>query len=302
MNNTNWKRWGAAGGLLLLAAGYALRRRQPPAPQPKPIAPDAWRLETGRGLMASNVYFVRSGQSWALIDAGWPNCGQLITEAAASLFGAVAPPAAIVLTHIHADHTGSAVELARTWGCPVYVHPDELPLAAPGNLATVERYANPLDRWLILPLLRTMPRARVESMLSDTSLKDVTRVFEPGAATPGLPDWKCIPTPGHTSGHVSFFREHDRVLIAGDALLTVNPNSLWDFVLQKQQVAGPPYIGTWNWRAAKASVAILAQLEPCVLAGGHGVPMTGHAIARDLHAFAARFSGSSPIRGEQSVW
>ena len=52
--------------------------------------------------------------------------------------------------------------------------------------------------------------------------------------------------------------------------LAVNLNSLWDFVLQRQQVSGPPSISTWNWQAAKASIAVLAKLEPHIIAGGHG--------------------------------
>lgn len=103
------------------------------------------------------------------------------------------------------------------WGCPVYVHPGELIPATAGDLATVEKYANPLDRWIVLSLLRVMPRRRVESMLSRTRLKDVAQAFDPGAAVPGLTDWECIPTPGHTPGHVAFFRTSDRPLITGDA-------------------------------------------------------------------------------------
>src|SRR3974377_1391033 len=104
--------------------------------------------------------------------------------------------------------------------CPVFVHPDELPLTAIEDLATVRRYANPLDRWVILPLLRVMPRRRVEAMFAQSSLKDVVRAVEHGAAVPGLPDWEGIPPPGHTPGHVAFFRKHDHILITGDALLT----------------------------------------------------------------------------------
>jgi len=80
------------------------------------------------------------------------------------------------------------------------------------------------------------------------------------------------------------------VLIAGDALLTVNINSLWDFLLNKQRVSGPPHISTWNWPAAKASVKILAALEPRVLACGHGAVMMREETARELCAFSERFS------------
>ena len=83
--------------------------------------------------------------------------------------------------------------------------------------------------------------------------------FDPGAGVPGLPGWQCIPTPGHTPGHVAFFRGGDRVLITGDAVLTVNLNSAYDFLAGKHRVSGPPYISTWNWPAAKESVAVLAE-------------------------------------------
>ncbi len=182
------------------------------------------------------------------------------------------------------------------WDCPVYVHPDELPYVAIEDLSTIEKYANPLDRWIILPLLRAMPRQRVEAMLSSASIKEVVRAFDPGAAVPNLPGWECIPTPGHTPGHVSFFRTSDRVLITGDAIVTVNLNSVWGFLLwglrlNKQRVSGPPWYSTWDWRVAKESVTALAGLEPHVLASGHGVPMSGDKIAQELRAFADHFSG-----------
>jgi glyoxylase-like metal-dependent hydrolase (beta-lactamase superfamily II) len=265
-------------------------------------APGVYCLEVGKGIMRSNVYFVRSGSSWVLIDAASANCGQLIRKAAESLFGANTRPASILLTHDHPDHAGSALELACVWDCPVYLHPDELPLAVNRNLATIKKFANPLDRWLILPMLRLMPRRRVESMLSKESLKEVARAFEPGAAVPGLPDWECVPAPGHTPGQVAFFRASDRVLIASDAILTVNLNSLWGMLLwalriNRSRVSGPPWYSTWDRRAAKQSVAVLAELEPRVLASGHGVPMAGNGTAKELRALAEHYTGREPARG-----
>jgi len=114
-----------------------------PKARPREIAPGVYRLETGRGITEANVYLVRSGQAWVLIDTAWPHRGQVINTVAGSLFGTGARPAAILLTHIHPDHSGSALELARLWDAPVYVHPDELPLASGGYLP---EFANPLDR------------------------------------------------------------------------------------------------------------------------------------------------------------
>jgi glyoxylase-like metal-dependent hydrolase (beta-lactamase superfamily II) len=54
-----------------------------------------------------------------------------------------ARPRAIVLTHVHPDHAGSASELAHMWDVTVYVHHDELPLPPSGRiigaLARIER-------------------------------------------------------------------------------------------------------------------------------------------------------------------
>jgi glyoxylase-like metal-dependent hydrolase (beta-lactamase superfamily II) len=259
-------------------------------------------LEVGKGIMRSNVYFVRSGSSWVLIDAASANCGPLIQKTAESLFGADTRPTSILLTHEHPDHAGSALELARIWDCPVYLHPDELPLAVNRNLATIKNYANPLDRWLIIPMLRLMPRRRLESMLAKESLKEVARAFELGASVPGLPDWECLPAPGHTPGQVAFFRASDRVLIASDAVLTVDLNSLWGMLLwalriNRPRVSGPPWYSTWNKRMAKQSVAVLAGLEPHVLASGHGVPMTGNGVSKELRALAEHYARRKQSRG-----
>jgi len=282
---------------MLTEDNKTLKEVVPIAPQPKEIAADVYCMEVGTGIMRSNVYFVRSGSSWALIDTGSAKCDREIQKAAESLFGANTPPAAILLTHNHPDHAGSTPELARRWGCLVYMHPDELPLVTMDSstyLSTVKKYASPLDTWVILPVLRVMPRRRRESMLPESSFKEVARAFDPGTGVPSLPDWEYIPTPGHTPGHVSFFRRSDCVLITGDAVLTVHLNSLWGFLLwgfgrNKQRLSGPPWYTTWSWRAAKESVASLARLEPRVLACGHGLPISGSQTAPEFRAFAHHF-------------
>jgi glyoxylase-like metal-dependent hydrolase (beta-lactamase superfamily II) len=250
------------------------QQRQTPIGVPREIAPGVHWLEVGKGFLRSNIYFVRSGSTWTLIDAGSTGCGRSIQAAAESLFGENASPASILLTHDHPDHAGSARELAQTWNCPVWVHPDELPMVF-GDIPTFKNYANPLDRWVVLPLLRLMGRKRAQAIVSKASLKDVARALDLSAELPGLPDWRLVPTPGHTPGHAALFRAADRVLIAGDALVTVNLNSLRGLLLKKPRVSGPPWYTTWNWRLAKESVAVLGKLEPAVLAGGHGIPAAG---------------------------
>jgi glyoxylase-like metal-dependent hydrolase (beta-lactamase superfamily II) len=127
-----------AGGRIQVTAGKRRRRvRGSAAIGLREIAAGVVRLS----VLGSNVYFVRSGAAWVLIDTAWPTCDRRIREAAAGLFGARSAPAAILLSHAHPDHSGSADRLARWWSCPVYVHPDEVSIATPMDLATIERYA-----------------------------------------------------------------------------------------------------------------------------------------------------------------
>ena len=118
---------------------------------------------------------MRSGSSWVLVDTGWAKDASRIERAAWSLFGAGSRPAGILLTHVHPDHAGSALELARSWGCLVYLHPEELPVAR-GEFAAMVASAGPLDRWVVLPLLRAMGTRRREAVLGRSSLGAVARV------------------------------------------------------------------------------------------------------------------------------
>lgn len=268
--------------------------------QPKEIAQGVYWLS----IRGSGVYFVRSGLSWVLIDTAWADSAHPIMRAAETLFGEQARPAAILLTHSHPDHSGSALELARMWEVPIYVHSAELPRAT-GDRAAYEAYlqtcpAGPLDRWVILPLTRVLPGRTREAMRAQSeAFAHAARPFDPQAGAPGLPDWECIPTPGHSPGHVAYFRSRDRVLIAGDALLTVNLNSALDVLRRKRRVSGPPYISTWNWQAAKESVATLARLEPHTLACGHGAPMTD--ATAEVQAFADTFAAARPTKERSST-
>jgi len=224
----------------------------------------------------ANVYCIGSGSSWALVDTSWANRAGLISASAESLFGVGSRPAAILITHLHPDHSGSAAELARIWDVPVYVHPDEMPLMS-GKLG----YSNPIGQ-LATPLTRFLPPGEFGAGLK------VVRPIDPHAPLPGLPDWRCVLAPGHTPGHIALFRNADRVLVTGDALLTIDVHSVPDLLLGKQMLGCPPAISTWDRARAQESVARLARLAPHVLAPGHGRPMAGETVPGALNALVAR--------------
>jgi glyoxylase-like metal-dependent hydrolase (beta-lactamase superfamily II) len=236
-------------------------------------APDLWWMKVGKGLTSANVYIVRAGTAWALIDAGSAGCGPAIQYAAAALFGEASPPSGIFLTHYHPDHAGSIRELVETWHCPVWVHPKELELVN-GELSTFRRCAAPLDRWLILPLMRLLGQKRWNRMAAKTRFGQWARSLEPGSELPGLAGWICVSCPGHTPGHAAFFRAQDRVLVTGDALLTVDLNSLISIIRRRPKLSGPPSYTTWDCAMAAESTAALKALQPRVVAPGHGEPLT----------------------------
>lgn len=251
-------------------------RIRAPSPALQQVALGVYLVTIGRGAAGSNVYLVGSGWTWTLVDAGWASSAAAIRTAAEAVFGPGARPAAILLTHIHPDHSGSAGTLARSWQVPVYVHADELPMAAGRYLP---QYAMPLDRWLVAPVMRLLPartRVRIEAA---GSITDVVHPLDPQAGVPGLPGWEWVPTPGHTAGHVAYLRRRDGVLIAGDAALTIDLNSVGGVLLGRPRVAGPPRYTTWDWPAAQEAIKVLAGLEPRVLLPGHGRPLTAGTAA-----------------------
>jgi glyoxylase-like metal-dependent hydrolase (beta-lactamase superfamily II) len=259
-----------------------------------PVATGVHYLRTGPWRLASNVYLVESGSSWVLVDAGWPGQAGVIRSAAESLFGRGTRPTAILLTHVHPDHSGSAAELARWWHLPVHVHPAEVPQAAGG---IVPGFENPLDRVLVAPALRLLPRR----LLPDRDpLAGIVRELDPDGCPPGLPCWRCVPAPGHTPGSLALFRPADRVMLTGDAILTIDPNSVGDLLRDRPMLGGPPWISTWNWAQARESVAHLAELEPAVIAAGHGHAMTGSGLAPALGALAPRMH--RPLRASEGFF
>ena len=111
--------------------------------------------------------------------------------------------------------------------------------------------------------------------------------LDPAGPIPGLPDWEMLETPGHTPGHVSFFRHGDSALIAGDALTTMNLDSFWGTILQRRRVCPPPKPATHDWPGTHRSIKLLATLRPFLIAAGHGQPM--RAAAHQLTQLAGNF-------------
>jgi hypothetical protein len=90
---------------------------------------------------------------------------------------------------------------------------------------------------------------------------------------------------------VSFVRRVDRVVLTGDALVTLRVNAPAGFLLGRQGLSSPPWYTTWSPRLARTAIASIAAVEPAVVGGGHGRPLVGPGTAAAVRAFQAQTDG-----------
>ena len=234
-----------------------------------------------------NVFFIGKpgeGNPWVLVDAGLMGYAGQIKKRAEQLFGIGTKPDAIVLTHGHADHAGSLKALLKDWDVPVYAHRLELPYL------TGQSSYPPPD-----PAIGGGGMSYMSWVfpIGPMDFGDQIQAIADNGQIPELPDWRAIHTPGHAPGHVSFFRDKDRTLIAGDAFVTTNQNALTAVATQREEFHGPPAYFTCDWEAAKKSVLKLNSLNPVAAGTGHGVSVRGLDLELGLNRLAHDFEARS---------
>ncbi len=217
---------------------------------------------------------------WVLVDTGLKNSSDFILQCAQKRFGRNSRPQAIILTHGHFDHVGSVIKLSELWDVPVYIHQLEMPYVTgkkdyPSGDPTV-------DEGIVAKMSPTFPHTSIDIGFRAVALPS-------DGAVPGMPDFKWIHTPGHTKGHVSLFREKDRVLIAGDAFSTTKQESLMSVITHNEKISGPPKYLTTDWEAAEKSVRALINLKPSLAIPSHGEPMKGRELAKHLELLVNNF-------------
>jgi glyoxylase-like metal-dependent hydrolase (beta-lactamase superfamily II) len=217
---------------------------------------------------------------WVLVDTGLENSADFIIESANKRFGEDSKPSVIILTHGHFDHVGSVKKLSEYWDVPVYAHQLEMPY-----ITGKKDYPVPdptVDEGMVAKMSPTFPHTRIDINSRVVELPN-------DGSIPSLPGWIWIHTPGHAEGHISLFREKDRVLIVGDAFSTTKQESLLSVITQDEQISGPPKYLTTDWAAAKKSVKTLMDLSPSLAIASHGKPMEGEDLSKHLEMIVRNF-------------
>jgi glyoxylase-like metal-dependent hydrolase (beta-lactamase superfamily II) len=168
----------------------------------------------------------------------------------------------VLLTHAHCDHAGSAAYFAGHTAA-VKLHENEAPfLGLPRRT-----YIPPSSALLLRPhtaLAFAIGEARYPVERIAQGL--VTLTSEETIEAPGG-TLRVVPSPGHTPGHIAFFRERDGVLFSGDAAMNIIP------IKRVVGLSLPIRFLSSDWEQGKASARRLADLAPRLLLSGHGPPL-----------------------------
>jgi hydroxyacylglutathione hydrolase len=173
--------------------------------------------------------------------------------------------AAHALTHAHADHQGASHAVCTTFGVPYWVGEADVG-AAEGGPQEISRRAKP---GVVNRFQRRFWAGPGHPV--DRALKEGDTVGE----------FTVLEVPGHSVGHVAYWRERDRVLILGDVVNTMN------LMTGRRGLQEPPVPFTPDPVRNRASIRRLAALRPALVCAGHGPPL------RDTDAFVA-FAESLP--------
>jgi hydroxyacylglutathione hydrolase len=160
-----------------------------------------------------------------------------------------------VLTHATATTRGASKRVCERREIPFWCGQGDVAAAEADDLAAAQGGGRTL-RWM--QRLFGGPGVRVDRALVEGDETGGFTVFE---------------TPGHSPGHLAFWREHDRTLLLGDVLFNQHP---W---LSTPGLQEPRDQWSPDPALNRASVRRLGELEPRLVCFGHGPPL------RDTRAF-----------------
>lgn len=219
----------------------------------------------------SNWIIIRGANGFTLVDSGYPGDLPLVLESIAALGYKPGQAQAMLITHAHTDHTGSARFFSDEFNTPVLSSAGEhRSLLGEEKFQVTVKSALPylwrpaVIRWA---LHAVKAGGTAPNDIAAAEIWDTDRLLElPGSPVP-------VPTPGHTPGHTAFLLPQAKVLLSGDALVTGHALS---------KCAGPQMLHPMfhhDRRGAHAALDLLAAVDATVVLPGHGPGISGRPAA-----------------------
>jgi glyoxylase-like metal-dependent hydrolase (beta-lactamase superfamily II) len=212
------------------------------------LAPGVWHVRGQRPPISTvakwgiNVYLIED----VLIDASTRHSGgRILRELEGRQVSAHA------LTHAHPDHQGASHEVCEALGIPFWCPEDDVDAAENPDLIAERQPSHPVAQFFARVF--TGPGHKVDRALTE------------GDEVAGF---KVLDVPGHSAGHVAYWRESDEVLILGDVL-----NNM-DVMTGVPGLRDPKPFLTPDPAENRRSAKRLAALEPKLVLFGHGAPLT----------------------------
>ncbi len=179
-------------------------------------APGVHRIEDAH----TNWYLIEDEGRLTVVDAGVPASWESLLDALHRLGRRQDDVAAVVLTHAHFDHLGFAERARTELGVQVYVHENDVPLTRHPLQYSHER---PRSYYLAtqpgaLPIIGEFVRARA---FWPPPVRSVIRYTDGVLPVPGSP--RVVFIPGHTLGSCALHLADRDTVIAGDAVVTLDP-------------------------------------------------------------------------------
>jgi len=212
----------------------------------------------------TNWYLVEDEDRLTIVDAGVPTSWDSLAEALRRLGRTAGDVAALVLTHAHFDHIGFAERARRELEIEVWAPEDDVPLTR--HPLQYSRARSPLAyAWRpgARPIMAALLRNRA---FFPQPIERVRRYRAGNGALPVPGSPVAVATPGHTLGHVALALPERGVVIAGDALVTLDPYT---------GATGPRLVAraaTADPERACASLDALARTQASIVLPGHGPP------------------------------
>ncbi|WP_205571701.1 MBL fold metallo-hydrolase [Arthrobacter celericrescens] len=246
-----------------------------PSPSIQETAPGVFFVEGP----ASNWIVVRDHSGFILIDSGYPADRDLVLGSVRSLGLDPADARAVLITHGHVDHTGSAAYFSEAFGAPVLCAPEELAHVqgkekhqVTFGQVLVRAWRPAVFRWMLHVIKAGALKAK-PATLAKAWDADILRNL------PGRPE--AILLPGHTPGNAAILLPEAKAIAVGDSFVTAHPIS---------RASGPQMLHRMyhsDPAAALDATRRLAGMDASVILPGHG-PVLRMPLAQALAGLYSR--------------